>query len=344
MATSAFINYYEKHQNQREINLKSFLINELVEKTPVKLKVIYNSDSNFFPRIKESILNNLFLNERFTNSSMDVESLSGLYKLFKKTTEQIGDTEVAQLISCLHFSKAVVNFERFVDYFNLLDSLKIVDFTGYEYFNDLNDFFSLIIKNEHLIDQIENGIFNLTGSKSSYKFESTKLKFFKHGGHILNGFSGINTFYINTALFTSFTKDYLITVRYRDRDDLKVLLKMQLLQIYVHEIIHVAIRFMKNDMNISSPKDLQKEVQATKSIDEAGVYIEQKAIFGNTICWYESALADLKLDYCKKYLNELLSGSKSKFDIESAQVVIDNEPVTIMGFSYNSKFYKLKFM
>lgn len=342
MAANAFINYYEAHQNKKEINLKNFLINQFVNKTPVKLKVIYNSDSNFASSIKECILNNLFLNDCFTNNSMEVASLKGLYKLFKKTNEQIGETEMAQLISCLHFSKGVINFERFEHYFSILDSLKVVDFTEFEYFSDLNDFFNHVIKNQHLMNQIENAILDITSSKSSYQFENTQLKFFKLNGNILNGFAGINTIYINTALFTSFTKDFFFTTRYTNKDDVKVILKMQFLQIIVHEIIHVAVRFMKNDMNISSPKDLQKERQVTKPIDEAGTYVE-RVVFGNTICWYESALKDLNIEYCKQYLNELLSNFKPNFEIEKAKVVIDNEPATIMGISYNYKFYKFKF-
>lgn len=340
MAANAFVEYYERHQPQGSINLKSFLQDELADNTPKKLEVAYDSEmvSTKVKKMKECILYNLYLNAKFISFQTKATSIEGLYNLFKQPDDQVNESQVAQLIATLHFSKSDLKFKHFIEFFINIDRLEVADFADFIYYNDLNDFFHQLIKSKPLGEKIENAILDLTGLKSEYKFESTSIKFFIRN-YQLNGFAGKDTIYVNTDLFTSIIADPDILEKNHPEEDLLTIIKMQMLQIYAHEIIHVAISFMNNDMNVSTPKVKKEDMQTSLSSDEPGLFME-KLLFKEAIDWSLSAEKDLNVKYCKQFIDEILNDSQASFDIEKANVVIDENPISIMGIDFNFNRHK----
>ena len=75
-----FINYFEELKQRKETNLdlKSFLIDHLTNKTPKKLQAKYVSNKNdFIKSIRECILYNLYLNTNFYNYKLPLEYFEG---------------------------------------------------------------------------------------------------------------------------------------------------------------------------------------------------------------------------------------------------------------------------
>lgn len=346
MAAIAFISHFEsKASNAGKINLKLFLKQFYAQITPPKLTLNYSLPIEIFIKSsRECILSNFCINPYFKEILVDIKDYTQIYYLFK--TLSIGENEIAQTIFLLHFSKSKIgNVLDFITIMKDVGSIQIVkNVNEYPFYNSLCDIYDKILKNKHLKQKVQEVIKSIIGAESNYNFDETKFVFFTSFLNGLHGFAGINTVYINIEMFSQICQ----FPKYSYNDQL-IILKMNFVRIITHEISHVAIRFKKNDFNMSSPVEKKKKTITDLSTDydpliayEAGALVEEK-IFNGRIDWVLSVQNNVKVDYCMKFLNQLFNDECPEFNITESRTVLRKDTIQTMAIDIDLHYYSFVF-
>ena len=174
-----------------------------------------------------------------------------------------------------------------------------------------------IVNNNH-VQQFSFNAIQLVNrcQPSSYDFTKLRLIFFTAAIPALNAFAGIDSVYISLSELLVFLNRL---DPHKDAHSRIIIFKINFLRIVQHEITHVILRDLANDINISTPEVLNKN-NIILSIKESGILAE-KEHFGGRINWLESSfIQNLNIGYCEEHLNKIEAGQYEKFDIKKAYV------------------------
>ena len=87
-----------------------------------------------------------------------------------------------------------------------------------------------------------------------------------------------------------------------------------------HEITHVVLRDLANDINVSTPDIIKKNKSYKVDIEKSGLLAEIEH-FGGRINWLESSeCGDLNTDYCEYYIKKVENNEYVSFDCIEAKV------------------------
>ena len=347
LASDAFISYFENQVaiDAKVINLKEFLNRFSIDKTPTKSILKYElNNEQLVKQGKECVLTNLRLNPHFLNASLTIDYFEPMYSLFKRKNLVITNDDVPRIVFLLHLSKSI--FNDFIDFAYLIEqinSIKIVSEQD-DYIKELNEIYKKTITNEHLKKEIKKVVQDIIGGdETNYKFEETKLVFFTSSYKGLYGFAGINTVYINQEMLTNMYETSCYDYSAKEK---KLLLEISFIRVVLHELSHVAIRFSKNDLNMSSPVEKKREISSqSELIDiEAGALVELN-IFKGRIDWHKTAqqktLSNLKPLY--EFIESLKNGQdKPKFNIDIEEVILRTDKIETMAIDFDLHFYHIQ--
>jgi hypothetical protein len=134
----------------------------------------------------------------------------------------------------------------------------------------------------------------------------------------LNGFSGIDSICVSWTQLLSFN-DCLN--RNLDSNSKLNLFKMNCVRPVQHEITHVVLRDLANDIDISTPDMIKKNNSYNKvDIEESGLLAEIEH-FGGRINWLESSeCGDLNTDYGEYYIKKFENNEFVNFDCIKAKI------------------------
>lgn len=339
--SEAFVTYFESQivSKKTRLNLKDFLQNFFQHKTPVKSNLLYGLNQKQLVRqAKECILYNIYLNPYFLNIEFDLKYLQSVYDLFKQTNDTVNSDQIARIIFLLHFSKSILDdFEQFLEIIVGINSIVLV--SNFEFSEKFNTIYEKVLSNSNLKQKIQKVVKMFLGFESNYSFESTKLNYFSSSYFGLHGFAGLDSLYVNvdtiSMLYGHLCKDY-------SNDEKLAILKMNFVRVILHEVTHVALRFAKNDFNMSSPAERKTNTSASYAISEAGVMTEIE-VFKGRINWKKTGEKKLDLQFCYDFLEKLESNSKPEFNVNLEDVVLRTDQIRTMAIDMNWETYDFSF-
>jgi hypothetical protein len=128
---------------------------------------------------------------------------------------------------------------------------------------------------------------NISGyAATNYDFSTIKLYFFKVPIPSLNGLAGIDFIYVSWTQLVSFNDCLNSNL---DSNSKLNLFKLNCVRLVQHEIAHVVLRDLANDINISTPDIIKKNNSYNKvDLEESGLLAEIEH-FGGRINWLESS-------------------------------------------------------
>jgi hypothetical protein len=174
------------------------------------------------------------------------------------------------------------------------------------------------------------------GSKPvNYDFSKIKLEFFTANIPGLNAFAGIDSIYISLDELMSF--ELRLNEKLNEIDKLSFL-KLNFLRMIQHEITHVILRDLADDLNVSTP-DLLNKNSVSSSVEESGQMAEIEH-FGGRVDWARSSFNDnFNIEYCRNYLRKIEADENEKFEIQKANVEqYSNQPkIMALDFSFPSQ-------
>ncbi|RNA24754.1 hypothetical protein BpHYR1_000448 [Brachionus plicatilis] len=231
MASRSFLDYSDRCKHS-EFSFEYFRTEILPMITPKKLRLNPNAEQKSLEdELKNAIISNLGLNPYF-------------YK-FDFRHEQ---NQFVQLIFLLHLSKANIDDKgSWNNFFLALQSIKIIDTNESILKKELDEFMHQLKKCNKFTDKIlavgqeMSGIENIVAN-----FEDLKINFISSSIPGLNGFSGINSIYIN---LTELLRKHNVLTNSVYEDKAQILVKFECLRLFVHESCHVLIRQSLNDLN-----------------------------------------------------------------------------------------------
>ncbi|CAF1080658.1 unnamed protein product [Brachionus calyciflorus] len=336
-----FIEYYESSPDMKQFDFGIFLKNEIATRSPTFRWLSYNCDESLFiAQLRECIITNLEKNPNFKNTDLyRKKSIEKLYNILKKTSCNITEEQLAQLVFLLAFSKAKTGKLHFENTFFLSDSIQIVQKKDrLDVLDELDKFHKVLISlssvHELIIDTC-NEILEMRIAEID--FASVRLKYFDSFIPGLNGFSGRDIIYISEREIEALINE--MNVRKFSLGDQLTILKLNFFRLFIHESAHLVIRKSSNNMNISTPELLSESQKKKYSKFEAGFIIENKA-FNDFIDWEESVKEkDINLEPCKLYLDQLISNKIGNFDPKLAHTVKRQSIITNCDFNLRKVKY-----
>lgn len=116
-------------------------------------------------------------------------------------------------------------------------------------------------------------------------------------------------------------------------------IKLEIIRIIQHELAHVVLRYVLNDINCSSPillSDL-KVKSSNELYPEAGVLCELK-IFESRIDYSKSSQnQNVNYDYIKQFILEFLNNKTSRFDFKIAKIDISDRKSVVMALDMDDE-------
>jgi hypothetical protein len=341
-----FVEYYEKCQKTGEFLFKQYFEEEFDFKSPIKYSVKYhNNIDNQLINISNSILKNLHLNPHFqifdeTNDDYLNEILfQGLYNLIKVViTNPNSDLNcLPKCILFLHLSKVNFDTDGYKNIFQAVETVKIKEIDlRYKSFVEFKPFYIKVLKNKQVQQFSMNVIQKVLGFKPvNYDFSKIKLEFFTANIPGLNAFAGIDSIYISLdeiMLFRSRLNRKL------NKIDAMTFFKLNFLRMIQHEITHVILRDLADDLNVSTP-DLLNKKSVSSSVEESGLMAEIEH-FGGRVDWARSSFNDnFNIEYCRNYLIKIEADENETFEIQKANVEqYSNQPkIMALDFSFPSQ-------
>jgi len=150
----------------------------------------------------------------------------------------------------------------------------------------------------------------------------------------LNGLAGIDSIYVSWTQLVSFNDCLNSNL---DSNSKLNLFKLNCVRLVQHEIAHVVLRDLANDINISTPDIIKKNNSYNKvDLEESGLLAEIEH-FGGRINWLESSESgDLNTDYCEYYIKKVENNEYVNFDCIKAKVKFYEHILNQYFFKYCS--------
>lgn len=247
-----------------------------------------------------AIIENICYNIRktFANQNLRRTILEDLIKTFE--TENIHDAcHTARLTLLLHATKAtwdnlstlhgfIVQTREMT--FSEVTQIGSVSLTNYAYH---------ALQNSSVWTIAQETADGITGKKLEGRFP-VEVRVVKHRDYLLYGFAGNSVIYLNvTALGTKFETIPDIS---RERGD--TAFKIDLTMLALHELTHVIVRKLENNLNASTPTEMARtrfKPQFTMA-KEAG-RIAETAFFGGPAREFCPDLLDFNLEWGKQLIH-----------------------------------------
>ncbi|RNA33217.1 hypothetical protein BpHYR1_014219 [Brachionus plicatilis] len=263
-----------------------------------KMKLNTNTDKNtLVALLRDAIISNFGFNPYFYKFDFKREELAKLHKILVNSANLVlSHNQIVQLIFLVHLSKANINDKNAWNYFFLhLETINVIEINDFLMVKELNEFLQQLKNCKKFTDKILDVAQEISGiEKIETDFSNFEINFISSLLPGLNGFSGINSIYIN---LTELTRKY---------NELKVSLDEAR-----------ALNVLKLECLI--PK--LAKISATSSLPEAGISAEEN-IFSHPIDWITSIII-FNYDYCIDYLTNLLNNEDVNFDFKKANFTIE---------------------
>ena len=265
---------------------------------------------------------------------------SGLFQIIKCSyeTKTVNNNYMARLFYCLHISKSklILNKDEVLNSIivekvnaNLIEqdniTLNIDEFIP---------FLKSLLRNKNIIKNTIETIELLTNKReleTHYKFEETEIIFFECSITTLFGFSGKNSIYISKSKIENIIDKMEDSLDFEFKN---LYIYLEFIKLVQHEITHVVLRYILNDINVSTP-NLVDELKSNHDlkydiIPEAGRLAEKK-IFENRIDYEKSSeKKDVNYEYIKEFIKDFLEEKEVCFNFSISKVIVENkEPLTL---------------
>ncbi|CAF0743212.1 unnamed protein product [Brachionus calyciflorus] len=292
MAAPAFTEYYENiPYDEKYIFFNRFKekyrINEL---SRIKLKtqheILFNMD-----KAKDTLITNLCMNESFLeNDRFSKESFRKVYSLLKSNKHD--KNQMARLIFLIHLSKSNVDYLTFSLFSKFFDSIELIDSFDDIFKNNglsfLFDYFEELKTNRFIQNHIAQILREIFGKNIKLNFlRNLKISFFNCSVEKLRGFAGINRIYVGLRPFHTMINELRNNLR---KDEIKLIIKLEFLRVFVNLTTHALLRSLKNDLNYWNPKNFNKFTNRNKTFRLELGYVAEEKIFEARINWLQSGL------------------------------------------------------
>ena len=343
MSTPAerFLSYYETCFVIKKFKLNEYLDQEFNLKSPVKYQVKFSSTPDILlPSLCNTILKNLdsnpffrLLAEKEFNESEFMSNYGTLYITIKAAVLKINCDEntLPKFILLLHLSKEDLQTHIFEKCFRFLESLTIIN-SGIdkisEYVTELQQLYSKLIISKNLRKFSIETIRKINGSMLDIdKIDISKIKLVFFNDQILglNGFSGADSIYVSFNGLINLLQNINNKLNTSSK---MTIMKLNFVRLIQHELTHILLRGLADDMNVSTPDVLNRNNKKV-AIQEPGVLSEIER-FGGRIDWISSSLR-LNIKICDDYLNKIETDQDDKFDLIASNVVLETSHVRCMA-------------
>ena len=172
---------------------------------------------------------------------------------------------------------------------------------------------------------------------TDYDFSKIKLNFFKSSIPGLNGFAVIDSIYVSYNQLRLFNACMNKNCLLDSNSNLTIFEnnKLNCLRLVQHEIAHVVLADIADDVNISVPDIFTKINSLKADIEESGLLAEIEH-FGGRINWIKSSESNnLDINYCKYYIKKVEDNEFEKFDCNKAKVELYSDACMTVDISDN---------
>lgn len=279
------------------------------------LTLSYLNEADFICSARNLIFKNLSLNSNFLDTSEFLGTeLENFYQTILESKSSIDDNHIARIILLLHLSKSNLSRDMCSLTFQSIRSVQIIKNIMNPFISELYKLYPKLLKSKTFQQAISHLIKELTGQDLVYKIEETKLSYFVCSLKGLYGFAGFNQIYVNYN-----EQFFLHMLLLKCKTDAILILKMNFVRLILHEMAHVALRASTKDFNTSTPIAENKSSRS-HLIPEV---MAEEILFKQRIDWLESAKKGCNLSYCQTFLDNLINNDDVDFDIELANVILN---------------------
>ena len=264
--------------------------------------------------------------------NFDIKDGKFYFQKFSRTFFYFNENTLPKLIFLLHLSKADLPTQAFEKCFVTLDSIELVNSRFdkiSEYASELQQLYSKLIHSKNLRKFSLQTIRKINGSTSNIDdmdISKIKLIFFKDQIFDLNGFAGTDSIYVSVNGLVKLHNQINDKL---DKKSKMIIMKLNFVRLIQHEMTHIFLRGLVDDMNISTP-DIFNNNNKSNAIQESGILSEIER-FGGRIDWILSSFY-LNMKICDDYLQKIETDQDDNFDLDAANVHLDTSPVCCMAF------------
>ena len=336
-----FLKYFESCQVSKKFRFVEYFDQQFSNKSPIKYRVKYNNcKESLLLSICNSVLKNLQLNAFFQimakEELVDLNLYENLYQLFKEALYKNNDENcLPKLLLYLHMSKGSFSKDAFQDFFQSIISLQLINNDYNSKFDqlkvdELKALYLKLIKNTRVQQCSSDAIQLVNGCRPlNYDYNKLKLYFFTAAFDFisLNGYAGIDSIYISLSELLRFNNTLSDQLNLNAKS---TIVKLNFVRIVQHEITHVILRDLADDMNVSTSDVLSKN-KFNLVNKEAGILAEVEH-YGGRINWIKSSyLVNFNMQYCEYYLRKIEADEYEKFDRKKAGVIEYTNQINFMA-------------